>query len=106
MQVYPFLISHCKNNRPLFTDRFPLYTNTDREKERRSASWKEEGVAQLYIQKPKKQWQYLKSVRIEKGQRRKEREDDGRGGNVLGFLFHCESDINKFLNYTIEHTNK
>ncbi len=56
MQVYPFLISHCKNNRPLFTDRFPLYTNTDREKERRSASWKEEGVAQLYIQKPKKQW--------------------------------------------------
>lgn len=31
MQMYPFLISHCKNNRPLFTDRFPLYTNTDRE---------------------------------------------------------------------------
>jgi len=32
-----------------------------------------EGVAQLYIQKPKKQWQYLNSVRIEKGQGRKER---------------------------------
>lgn len=50
------------------------------------------GVAQLYIQKPKKQWQYLKSVRIENGQGRKER---GRMmaevKSVLGITIMCLS---------------
>ncbi len=48
-------------------------------------------MGQLYIQKPKEQWQYLKSVRIEKGHGRKEREDDGRGESVLGITIMCLS---------------
>lgn len=95
MQIYPFLISHCKNNRPLFTDRFPLYTNTDREivtgKEREVRAGMRKGWHSCTFRNQKKQWQYLKSVRMEKGRRRKERGRMMAEWECLGITIMCLS---------------
>lgn len=97
MQIYPFLISHCKNNRPLFTDRFPLYTNTDREivtggeREReKECELKGGQVAQLYIQKTKKKGE--KTQRVSKEcQEREEGRMTAEVKSVLGITIMCLS---------------
>lgn len=93
--MYPFLISHCKNNRPLFTDRFPLYTNTDREivtgrKREKECELKGGRVARSYIQKTKKKGEIKQRVSKE-CQEREKGKMTAEVKSVLGITIMCLS---------------